>query len=77
MVNIESFLKDLPGVDGVQVNFAAERVTIQYDPAQITVEKMQKEGEDGSQQLKHDAGRDIRHDPEGQDRGPKQRLSLT
>lgn len=42
MANIEAFLQDLPGVDQVQVNFAAERVTVQYDPAQVSVEQMQK-----------------------------------
>ena len=33
VVNIESFLGEIPGVDNVQVNFAAERVTVLYDPA--------------------------------------------
>ena len=42
VVNIESFLGDLPGVDEVHVNFAAERVTVQYDPAQATTEQMQQ-----------------------------------
>ena len=42
VVNIESFLGDLPGVDEVQVNFAAERVTVQYDPAQATTKQMQQ-----------------------------------
>jgi Cu+-exporting ATPase len=42
VVNIEAFLKDLPGVDEVHVNFAAERVTVQYDPAQVSIEQMQQ-----------------------------------
>ena len=42
VVNIESFLEELPGVDQVQVNFAAERVTAHYNPALVTVEQMQK-----------------------------------
>ena len=42
VVNIESFLGGLPGVDEVHVNFAAERVTVQYDPAQATTEQMQQ-----------------------------------
>ena len=42
VVNIESFLGDLPGVDEVHVNFATERVTVQYDPAQVTTEQMQQ-----------------------------------
>ena len=45
VVNIESFLGDLPGVDEVHVNFAAERVTVQYDPTQATTEQMQRVSE--------------------------------
>ena len=32
VVNIESFLDDLPGVDRVEVNYGAERVRVAYDP---------------------------------------------
>ena len=42
MVNIEALLDELPGVDEVHVNFAAERVTVQYDPAQVSTEQMQQ-----------------------------------
>jgi Cu+-exporting ATPase len=42
VVNIEAYLKDLAGVDEVHVNFAAERVTVQYDPSRVTVEEMQR-----------------------------------
>ena len=42
VVNIEAFLGELPGVDEVHVNFGAERVTVQYDPAQATTEQMQQ-----------------------------------
>ena len=42
VVNIESFLNDVPGVDEVHVNFAAERVTVQYDPAQASIENMRQ-----------------------------------
>ena len=42
VVNIEAFLDELPGVDEVHVNFAAERVTVQYDPAQVSVGQMQQ-----------------------------------
>ena len=42
VVNIESFLGVLPGVDEVHVNFAAERVTVQYDPAHVTTGQMQQ-----------------------------------
>ncbi|MBI4303619.1 MAG: heavy metal translocating P-type ATPase [Chloroflexi bacterium] len=45
-VNIETALGSLPGVDDVKVNFGAERLTIRYDPAQITPEKMQEIIED-------------------------------
>ena len=51
MVNIESFLGDLPGVDKVHVNFAAERVTVQYDPAQATTEQMQQVIKDAGYQI--------------------------
>lgn len=40
VTNIETFLRELPGVDEVHVNFAAERITVQYDPAQVSVEQM-------------------------------------
>src|SRR4030043_45545 len=40
-VNIETGLSSLPGVDDVKVNFGAERITVRYDAAQITPEKMQ------------------------------------
>ena len=53
VVNIESWLKDLPGVDEVHVNFGAERVTAQYDPAQISVDKMR--------QIIEEAGYHVRH----------------
>ena len=42
VVNIETFLNDLPGVDEVQVNFAAERVTVQYTPEQVSPGQMQQ-----------------------------------
>ncbi|MDP2730627.1 MAG: HAD-IC family P-type ATPase [Dehalococcoidales bacterium] len=40
-VNIETALGSLPGIDDVKVNFGAERITVGYDPAQISPEKMQ------------------------------------
>lgn len=42
VVNIETALKDLPGMDDVQVNFGAERITARYDPNQVTPEQMQQ-----------------------------------
>lgn len=53
VVNIESFLKDLPGVDEVHVNFGAERVTVQYDPGQVTLEQMAQVIEDAGYQVRH------------------------
>ena len=41
VTNIEAFVNELPGVDEVHVNFAAERVTVAYDPAQVSVEQLQ------------------------------------
>ena len=49
--NIESFLNELPGVDEVHVNFAAERVTVQYDPAQVTTEQMRQVIQDAGYQV--------------------------
>ena len=51
VVNIESFLGDLPGIDKVHVNFAAERVTVQYDPAKVTTEQMQQVIQDAGYQI--------------------------
>ncbi|MBI2872160.1 MAG: heavy metal translocating P-type ATPase [Chloroflexi bacterium] len=42
VVNIEAFLKETTGVDEVHVSFGAERVSVQYDPAQVSVEQMQR-----------------------------------
>ena len=50
--NIEEALKDLQGVDEVHVNFAAERVSVQYDPARISTDQMQKAIEDSGYRVK-------------------------
>ncbi|MFC1983426.1 heavy metal translocating P-type ATPase [Chloroflexota bacterium] len=42
VVNIETALGSLPGIDDVKVNFGAERITVRYDPNQITPKKMQE-----------------------------------
>ncbi|MDR5702228.1 MAG: heavy metal translocating P-type ATPase [Armatimonadota bacterium] len=42
VVNIEAALDHLPGVDRVDVNFAAERVTVAYDPQQVTIDRMKR-----------------------------------
>ncbi len=41
-VNIEGFLNELPGVQGARVNFGAERVTVDYDPGQVSVDQMRE-----------------------------------
>ena len=53
VVNIESFLDELPGVDDVHVNFGAERVTVQYDPAQISVDRMRQTIEEAGYHVRH------------------------
>jgi P-type Cu+ transporter len=42
VTNIESFIRELPGIDKVDVNFAAERVTVAFDPEQVTVADMKR-----------------------------------
>ncbi|MFB3052655.1 MAG: HAD-IC family P-type ATPase, partial [Dehalococcoidia bacterium] len=42
VTNIEAFVNELSGVDEVHVNFAAERVTVAYDPAQVSLEQLQR-----------------------------------
>ncbi len=53
VVNIEAFLKDLKGVDEVHVNFGAERISVQYDPQQVTPEEMQRVIEEGGYKVRH------------------------
>jgi Cu+-exporting ATPase len=43
VVNIERALGRLPGVEGVDVNFAAERVTVAYNPGQVKPEALVRE----------------------------------
>ncbi|MGE0600636.1 MAG: heavy metal translocating P-type ATPase [Dehalococcoidia bacterium] len=40
VTNIESFVEQLPGIDRVDVNFGAERVTVAFDPKQVSVAEM-------------------------------------
>ncbi|MCL4239815.1 MAG: heavy metal translocating P-type ATPase [Dehalococcoidia bacterium] len=40
VTNIESFVEQLPGIDRVDVNFGAERVTVAFDPTQVSVAEM-------------------------------------
>ncbi|HEX6206792.1 MAG TPA: heavy metal translocating P-type ATPase [Actinomycetota bacterium] len=39
---IESVLDPLPGVDRVEANFGAERVTVDYDPDQVSADDLEK-----------------------------------
>ena len=41
VVNIESVLGELPGVDRVDVSFGTERATVEFDPSQITPAQLQ------------------------------------
>ncbi|MCH7576864.1 MAG: heavy metal translocating P-type ATPase, partial [Chloroflexi bacterium] len=45
VVNIERALDRLPGVEGVDVNFAAERVKVAYNPGQVKPEALVREVE--------------------------------
>ncbi len=40
VTNIESFVEQLPGIDRVDVNFGAERVTVSFDPSQVSIADM-------------------------------------
>jgi Cu+-exporting ATPase len=42
MTNIEALLDRLPGVDRVETNYGAERVTVEFDPSQITIGEMRR-----------------------------------
>jgi Cu+-exporting ATPase len=42
VTNIETVLDRLPGVDRVQANFGAERVSVDFDPAKVQVEDLAK-----------------------------------
>ncbi len=41
VVNIESVLSDVPGVDRVDVSFGTERATVEFDPSQVTPAQLQ------------------------------------
>ncbi|HZC99371.1 MAG TPA: heavy metal translocating P-type ATPase [Actinomycetes bacterium] len=42
VTNIETVLDQVPGVDRVQANFGAERVTVDFDPAKVQVQDLAK-----------------------------------
>ncbi len=41
VVNIESVLGDVPGVDRVDVSFGTERATVEFDPTRVTPDQLQ------------------------------------
>jgi Cu+-exporting ATPase len=45
VVNIERALESVPGVEGVDVNFAAERVRVAYNPGQVKPEELTRKVE--------------------------------
>jgi P-type Cu+ transporter len=47
VTNIETFVGELPGIDRIDVNFAADRVTVGYDPQHVTVEEIERAITDG------------------------------
>ncbi len=69
-VNIETALKDLPGMDDVKVNFGAERITARYDHEQVLPEQMQQIIEDTGYKVHR---RDEPGTPETEDREATER----
>jgi len=51
VVNIESIIGELPGIDRVDANFGTERVTVDFDPNQVTATEIQKSVADGGYRL--------------------------
>ena len=70
VTNIETVLKDLPGMDDVKVNFGTERITARYDPKQISTKKMQQIIEDTGYKvhLREEPGTQETEDREATDR---------
>ncbi|MFC1918174.1 heavy metal translocating P-type ATPase [Chloroflexota bacterium] len=69
-VNIETALNTLPGIDDIRVNFGTDRVTVRYDPAQISPERMREIVENSGYklQIRSDPGSDETEDRESADR---------
>lgn len=42
VVNIETALDELPGLDDAQVNFGTERITVRYDPKRLSPEQIEQ-----------------------------------
>lgn len=53
VTNIEAFINELPGIDDVQVNFGAERIAVQFDPAQVSVADMEKAARSAGYKVRH------------------------
>jgi len=51
VVNIEAIIGALPGIDRVDANFGTERVTIDFDPNQVTSAEIQKSVAEGGYRL--------------------------
>jgi len=75
VVNIETALGTLPGVDDIRVNFGADRVTARYDPAQISPEKMREIVENSGYklQIRSNPGSEETEDREAADRRAERR----
>jgi Cu+-exporting ATPase len=74
-VNIETALGTLPGVDDIRVNFGADRVTVRYDPVQISPEKMREIVENSGYklQIRNNPGSEETEDREAADRRAERR----
>ncbi|MDA1035623.1 MAG: HAD-IC family P-type ATPase, partial [Chloroflexi bacterium] len=75
VTNIESFINDLPGIDDVQVNFGAERIAVDYDPSQVSVEDMEKKVRSAGYTVRHreSPGSQETEDQEAADRQAEKR----
>ncbi len=75
VVNIETVLKGLPGMDDVQVNFGAERITARYDPDQVSPEQMQQDIENTGYTVRRrsEPGTEETEDREAADRRAERR----
>jgi Cu+-exporting ATPase len=66
-VNIEAFLKELPGVEEAQVSMGTERASVRYAPSLVTVAQMQEVVAGGGYRLEPRVEPEV-VDQEGQDR---------
>jgi len=75
VTNIETVLKGLPGMDDVQVNFGAERITARYDPDHVSPEQMQQDIENTGYKVRRrsEPGTEETEDREAADRRAERR----